>query len=121
MITTEIKATLTTLGTKFSVKFDMDITDHMAREIAFAIATLFNDQPAEGEVTRTIKDKNSLSRKAKDDQGDLFKDKFDSATQFEEPQAKALPMQEQAAIEYTPFDSEEPAESQEDEGDTNGL
>jgi hypothetical protein len=75
MITTEIKATLTTIGTKFVVKFDMDITDHMAREITLAVAALFNDQPSEGEVIRTEKAKTSLKRNAADkDQVDMFKD-----------------------------------------------
>ena len=73
MITTEVKATLTTIGAKFSVKFEMDITDHMAREIVQAIASLFNDQPAAAEVIRTEKAKTSLERKAAG-QTDMFKD-----------------------------------------------
>lgn len=75
MITTEIKATLTTLGAKFSVKFEMDITDHTAREITLAVAELFNDQPDAGEVIRTEKAKTSLKRQAEIDQGDIFREK----------------------------------------------
>ena len=76
MITTEIKANLTTIGTKFTVKFEMDITDHQAREITLAIASLFNDQPDSGEVIRTEKAKTSLKRQAEHDQADIFRDEI---------------------------------------------
>lgn len=101
MITTEIKATLTTLGAKFSVKFEMDITDHMAREITLAIAELFNDQPSEGEVIRTEKAKTSLKRQAEHDQADMFRDMVISEIIPEEA-GEVQPHQ----IEYHPAEEE---------------
>lgn len=112
MITTEIKATLTTIGTKFTVKFEMDITDHQAREITFAIASLFNDAPDAGEVIRTEKAKTSLKRQAEIDQADLFRDVVKGEIIPGEPEIEEAPQIEHvpgsAEIEY--ISEEEPEE-----------
>lgn len=83
-ITTEVKAQLVTIGTKFAVKFEMDITDHMAREITYAIADLFSDTPDSGEIIRTEKAKTSLKRQKGDsDQADLFRDEYERISPIE--------------------------------------
>lgn len=107
MITTEIKANLTTIGTKFTVKFEMDITDHQAREITMAIASLFNDQPDAGEVIRTEIAKTSLKRQAEHDQADMFRDEIISEI-IPEKAGEARPHQ----IEFT---NATQIESQQDE------
>ena len=56
------------LAGKIAIQFEIDITDHHAREILDSIGSVFNgDKWSDGNVTRVEKDKLSLTRKAKDD------------------------------------------------------
>jgi nitrogenase subunit NifH len=115
-ITTEIKASLVTIGTKFAVKFEMDITDHMAREITYAIAELFSDTPDSGEIIRTEKAKTSLKRQKGDsDQADLFRDQYEQVKPTESEmkpagQPEQITFTNAAMIELAPPDEPEDGE-----------
>lgn len=76
MKTAKITASYALAG-KIAIQFDIDITDHQAREILDAIGAVFTDKWSDGNVTRVEKDKLSLTRKAKEDsldQMDVLKD-----------------------------------------------
>lgn len=115
MITTEIKATLTAIGAKFTVKFEMDITDHMAREIVFAVADLFNDQPDAGKVIRTEKAETALKNRGQgEDQSDLFRDEYEQIKPTHEDFNPSIPVEaldyiNAKAIEYDPHEPNETA------------
>jgi len=104
MKTAKITASYAIAG-KIAIQFDIDITDHQAREILDAIGAVFTDKWSDGSVTRVEKDKLSLTRKAKEDsldQMDVLKDTLVSA-QYEVVETPMLEGKEQLALpEPTP-------------------